>query len=1274
LLVGCGSGSSGGGTGGGGGGKAGASGTGGDGTGGDGGKAGGSGSGGSAGAGAHAGAGGGRGDAAVDGPTDGGTDAVTMLFQIGGTVSGLTGTGLVLQNNAGDSLNVSADGAFAFATPLPTGAPYVVTVQTRPSLPTQTCTVANGSGTIAGASVTNVAITCTTDKFTIGGTVAGLAGSGLVLRNNGGDNLAVSASGAFTFATSLPSGGTYAVTVQTQPSGPVQSCTVSGGNGTVGSGNVTGVVVNCATNTFVVGGTIAGLSGTVVLQNNGGNDLSLNANGTFAFSSPVASGAAYAVTVHAQPSAPAQTCTVAGGTGNVGSANVSSVVVTCTTNTYTVGGTVVGLATGATAILQNGGGDSLSLTSNGAFAFATAVASGAPYAVTVATQPSSPTQVCTIASGSGTVGAANVTDVAVTCTTTPFMVGGTVIGLAGSDTVVLQDNGGDDISLTQNGVFNFATPVPSGSAYAVTVLTQPAAPVQTCVVSAGSGTVGSQGVTGVIVNCATNTFTVGGTIAGLNGTIVLQDNAGDDLSLSANGAFAFATPVISGSTYAVTILTQPSSPSQTCAVTSATGTVTNTNVSSVSITCVTNTYTVGGSISGLAAGASVVLQDNAGDNLTSTGNGSFVFAAAVTSGAAYNVTVLTQPVSPSQVCVVGTGSGTVGGANVTTVGVVCTTSTFTVGGNVTGLAGTGLKLQNNAGDTLAISANGIFTFATPVASGAPYAVTILTQPTGPSQTCSVSAGSGTVGAGNATGVTVNCATNSYTVGGTISGLAGTVVLRNNGGDDLTLTANAPFAFATPIASGAAYAVTVQTQPGSPSQTCTVTSGGGTVAGANVTNVAVSCATNSYTVGGSVSGLTGSGLVLRDNGGDNRTISASGTFTFATSVASGAGYSVAVFTQPTTPMQTCTVANATGTVGAANVTNVAVTCTVTSGSGSDGPLNVSGTVTIDTIVASATGTSGQAALTLSTGTGFATGQTLLLHQSQGTNAGDWERAVVVSVSGAAVTLQQPLQHSYVSTGGSNHAQAIVIPQYTDVTVPAGQTLTAPAWNGTVGGILAFDATGTVSVAGSMSMKGRGYRGGVGNSNDPGTVAYKQQGESYTGLGVTGLSTNTANAGAGNGGAKRVGCEGGGGGGGAYAGAGITGGNHASCAPTILGGVGGAVYGDAALAKIFFGSGGGSGGYTTDSTLGRGGDGGGIVIIFANQITITSSIDASGNDGTVEFGDYGGGGGAAAGAIYLSHAQAIVGFANVKVAGGAGGLANGRSEVGGAGGVGRALAVP
>ena len=278
-------------------------------------------------------------------------------------------------------------------------------------------------------------------------------------------------------------------------------------------------------------------------------------------------------------------------------------------------------------------------------------------------------------------------------------------------------------------------------------------------------------------------------------------------------------------------------------------------------------------------------------------------------------------------------------------------------------------------------------------------------------------------------------------------------------------------------------------------------------------------------------------------------------------------------------------------------------------------------------------------------------------------------MVAGVAGGVLTLTQPLQHSYTSTGANNHAQAIVAPQYTDVTVPVGQSLAAPTWNGTTGGILVFNASGTVTVGGTVSMKGRGYRGGVGNSNDPGSVAYKTQGESYTGLGVSGLTTNVANAGGGNGGAKQGGCEGGGGGG-AYAAVGTNGGAHASCSPIIRGGVGGSLYGDAALAKIFFGS----GGYTTSSALGRGGDGGGIVMMFANQITITSSIDASGTDGTIEFGDYGGGGGGAGGSIYLNDVQPVVGFAKVNVAGGVGGLAKGRSEIGGAGSIGRAAAMP
>src|SRR5512138_1076959 len=79
----------------------------------------------------------------------------------------------------------------------------------------------------------------------------------------------------------------------------------------------------------------------------------------------------------------------------------------------------------------------------------------------------------------------------------------------------------------------------------------------------------------------------------------------------------------------------------------------------------------------------------------------------------------------------------------------------------------------------------------------------------------------------------------YTVGGTVKGLNGTVVLLNSGGDALTVTANGVFVFGTALAANSAYDVTVKTQPAAPAQTCTVTNGSGSVT-ANVTNVTVAC--------------------------------------------------------------------------------------------------------------------------------------------------------------------------------------------------------------------------------------------------------------------------------------------------------------------------------------------------------------------------------------------------------------------------------------------------
>ncbi|MBS0580712.1 MAG: hypothetical protein JSR36_15755 [Proteobacteria bacterium] len=88
------------------------------------------------------------------------------------------------------------------------------------------------------------------NTYTVGGTVSGLVGSGLILQNNGGDNLAPASSGAFTFATRIASGAPYSVTVAAQPAAPTQNCAVKNGSGTAGMTNVTSVAIDCTPATF----------------------------------------------------------------------------------------------------------------------------------------------------------------------------------------------------------------------------------------------------------------------------------------------------------------------------------------------------------------------------------------------------------------------------------------------------------------------------------------------------------------------------------------------------------------------------------------------------------------------------------------------------------------------------------------------------------------------------------------------------------------------------------------------------------------------------------------------------------------------------------------------------------------------------------------------------------------------------------------------------------------------------------------------------------------
>jgi 6-phosphogluconolactonase (cycloisomerase 2 family) len=442
----------------------------------------------------------------------------TATYSVGGLASGLVGTGLVLQDNGGNNLTVSGNGPFTFSSALTNGSSYQVTVATQPSNPSQNCIVVNGLGTVAGDKVTSVQVQCSTEGFTVGGSVNGLAGSGLVLQDNAGDELTIAAGGPFTFLQTVGSGSAYAVTVKTQPVSPVQNCAVTNGSGTVGSANVTDVQVTCTTNGFSISGNISGLTGTgLVLQTNG---TTIPISGA-SFSISLPNGTAYNVMVTTQPTNPAQNCVVANGSGTA-IANVSNVSVTCATQSFTLSGVVSNLV-GTGFVLRNNG-IAVPLSSN---AYSISLVSGTAYNLSV-TNPTGPSQTCVVSNGTGTITTANVT-ANIACTTNKYTVSVTVSGLqVGATGLSLLDNGVDSLSITGNSppLFTFATSITSGQPYAVKVGTQPTTtPAQYCIVQNGSGTVTTANVTSVTLTCrnvgqalfvanaldgATNTGSVGG--------------------------------------------------------------------------------------------------------------------------------------------------------------------------------------------------------------------------------------------------------------------------------------------------------------------------------------------------------------------------------------------------------------------------------------------------------------------------------------------------------------------------------------------------------------------------------------------------------------------------------------------------------------------------------------------------------------------------------------------------------------------------------------------
>ncbi len=357
---------------------------------------------------------------------------------------------------------------------------------------------------------------------------------------------------------------------------------------------------------------------------------------------------------------------------------------------------------------------------------------------------------------------------------------------------------------------------------------------------------------------------------------------------------------------------------------------------------------------------------------------------------------------------------------------------------------------------------------------------------------------------------------------------------------------------------------------------------------------------------------------------------------------------------------------------------------------------SGTVLNDYANLTASVTAGATVLQVSTGSAFSPGERILVIQIQntlGAGVGTFEFATISSVSGSSITLTAGLGSNYFSGPCNSNsavvAQVVSVPEYSSVHINVGASVTASAWDGCKGGVVAFRSDDSVMIDGSIQADGLGFRGGLGGIAHGGVGGQSSQGVS--GESIAGLGVGSASANVGGGGGASAMDWGPGGGGGGHRSPGLDGGStfYGGMGPINSGSTGsvgsaGSVNGGAAH-TLTLGSGGGGGagyGYSGCGGVcygghdgGSGGSGGGLVLIQASLISVTGSVTARGSfglPGTDAFA--GGGGGGSGGSIYLNAPTLSLGNSLVNASGVSGGVSGHFINPGGYGGDGFVFVAP
>ncbi len=337
-------------------------------------------------------------------------------------------------------------------------------------------------------------------------------------------------------------------------------------------------------------------------------------------------------------------------------------------------------------------------------------------------------------------------------------------------------------------------------------------------------------------------------MSGLSGSLVLQDNAGDDLPISSDGAFTFASALAGGAAYQVTIKTQP--PGQKCTTSNGSGTVSSAQVTDIAVTCATAPPGAdgfgrpnGGSLGagwvamndgglGISGGAAVGTSSGySGDIRIGEDYGSDQYSQIVLSSTQLSTGQWIGPAVRSQ-----------DGGQDTYLGIY-----FWQNGNPS------LQLYKRSDGTWAQLGNSYpvaplpaGTVLTLVAIGSQISflengierITVNDNSLTGGDPGVMAFGTPSVASWSGDDATATNPTIKYSVGGTVRGLSGSLVLQDNAGDDLPVSGSGRFSFASALAGGTAYQVTVKTQPAV--ETCTIANANGTISSAPVTNIKVTC--------------------------------------------------------------------------------------------------------------------------------------------------------------------------------------------------------------------------------------------------------------------------------------------------------------------------------------------------------------------------------------------------------------------------------------------------